>query len=342
MFCEAFQLKTCKLNLYSHFGDKLGYKLAGRNLFAQVLVPVDVEQEEGTEETICLRMCLDEFSVQAIVFANLILAANIQVIAELLDIDRVIKVLVLEVMHVLACGAIEPDDRFSRVWSSDIKRINCEVEPIRIVHACVRPDFIEAALPNIDSKLQLLCIVGDFFAKAVGNTHSLWIRVLCRWIVITSHMDAPIRRWVAIPSIQPPSRLLVSEDVIFVLAGNISVVGELVEDQSPWMIETTSFQVHTTRRSSVSIVPIHFIAVCTHHIKIPVMEYERSWLPFDSAKLLQECTSRPVVNEDAVRALAGNIKVVVQTKCKTPGSIEATTARLHEHIEKCTCVCIVS
>jgi len=134
-----------------------------QHLLSQILVPVDVEQQERSEETISLRMSLDELTIQAIVLTNLIFTAHIEVIAELLDVHRVVEVLVLKVVHVLTCGAVESHNRLARIRPCDVQRVHCEIQTIRIVDTGIGPNFIKPSLPDIDPELELreLCVTSS-------------------------------------------------------------------------------------------------------------------------------------------------------------------------------------
>merc|ERR1712167_102127 len=107
---------------------------------------------------------------------------------------------------------------------------------------------------------------------------------------------------------QTPGGLLVSEHVILVLASHVGVVGVLVEDETPWVIEATTLQVNTARRAGVTVVTVDLVAIGAHHEEIPVVEHHRSWLSLHSAELLQEGTSGAVVHKNTVGALAGHIE----------------------------------
>ena len=155
-------------------------------------LPVNVEQQERAEKTICLRMCLDKLAVQTIVLANLVFAAHVQVVAELFDVDRIVEVLVLEMVHVLASGSVEPDNGLPGVRSCDVQRVDCEIEAIGIVDAGIGPHFVETSLPHIHTKLELLCVMGDLFTKTVGNTHTLRVCVLIERIISSYDVDATI------------------------------------------------------------------------------------------------------------------------------------------------------
>lgn len=72
------------------------------------------------------------------------------------------------------------------------------------------------------------------------------------------------------------------------------------------------------------------------------MEHHGPWLSLHSAEFLQESTGGAIVNQHTVSTFTGDIEIVVQPECETPRPIETTTARLHEHIEECTSVSVVS
>jgi len=255
-----------------------------------------VEEKKGTQKAICLRVCLDELTIQTVVFANLVFTAHIQIVAELFDINRIIQVLVLEVVHVLASGTIETHDGFAGIGPSDIQRIDCKVKTIRIVNTSVRPHLVETTLPNINSELQLLHIVCNLLAKTIADAHALWVCGLCSRIICTSYMDATIGRWRTITSVKAPCWLLVPENMIFVLTGNICVVRVLVENQTPRMVQATTLQVYSPGRPSVTIVAVDLVTISTDHVKIPIVEYKRPRLPFHCAEFLQKCASRAIVD----------------------------------------------
>merc|ERR1719446_1215070 len=110
-------------------------------------------------------------------------------------------------------------------------------------------------------------------------------------------MNSTIGRWLTIAAVKSPWRLLVSEHVIFVFAGHICIVGVLVENEAPRMIETTALNVNPSWRPSVSIVTIDLITIGADNVKVPIMEHKRTWLTFHRAKFLQERPSRSIVDE---------------------------------------------
>jgi len=287
-------------------------------------------------------MSLDKLPIQTIVFANLILAADIQIIAEFFDVHWVVQVFVFKVMHVLASCTVETDDCFARVRTSHINGIDSHVEAIGVVDTCIRPHLVKATFPHIHAKLKLLSIVCDFFAEAIGDTHALRICILGRWIVRPSNMNTTVGGRGAITTINTPGWLFVSEHMVLVFAGDVCVVGVLVKNYAPRMIQTTTLQVDTTRRTSVAVVAVDFVAVSTDNIQVPIVEHKRPWLSLDSTELLQEGTCRAIIHENTVGTLAGHIEIVIKTKRCPPRTIQAATSRLDENIEKCSSVSIVS
>merc|ERR1719240_949183 len=191
-------------------------------LLAEVLGPADVEQEERPQQTVGLGMGLDKLTVHAVVLADLVLAAHIQIITELLDVHRVVEVLVLEVMHVLACGPVETHDGLARIWAGHIDGV-------------------------------------DGHINAVGDTLTLRVSVLGRGVVRARDVGATVGGWRAIAAIESPGGLLVPEHVVLVLASDIGVVCVLIEDNAPWVVEATALKIDPARGASVTVVTVDLV-----------------------------------------------------------------------------------
>jgi len=147
-------------------------------LLAKILVPVDVEKKEGRKEAVSLGVCLDELAVQPVVLANLVFRADVNVITELLDVNWVVEIFILKVMHILACCPVEADPSLSTVRSSHVQTVDGQIETIGIVYACVGPHLVEAAFPDIDAELEVLDVVSNLLAKTITDTHTLWVGCL--------------------------------------------------------------------------------------------------------------------------------------------------------------------
>jgi len=130
--------------------------------------------------------------------------------------------------------------------------------------------------------------------------------------------------------------------MVLVLTGDVSVIGSFVEDETPWMIETTTLNVNATRGTGVTVVAIDLVVVCTHDIQIPVVEHKTAGLTLDSTELLEESSSGSVIYENTVSTLTGHIKVVIQAEGSAPWTIQTTRPRLNKDIEEGTGVSIVT